>query len=220
MKVVKTRAEEGRVAVRNVRRHARQELEELEKDGEISKDELDRVEKDLEKLTHEVVAEIDELLTHKEQELPRGLSSRRPRASLRGRLSGAVTGRGGRSSLGGRRRRVRRIACSEHDDERPEAPPAEGVRILGAEEAQAAVEGGPDRRHARGAAAPASPRPRRPTTSSPRPASRFPADRLPGDEPGTVDPVPRLPRRPTDRRGVGPDAAAALDRAADRRGAR
>ena len=69
VKVVRNRAEEGRVAVRNVRRQARHELEGLEKDGEISKDDLDRAEKDLEKRTHEVVAEIDELLKHKEQEL-------------------------------------------------------------------------------------------------------------------------------------------------------
>jgi ribosome recycling factor len=69
VKVARNRAEEGRVAVRNARRHARHELEGLEKDGEISKDDLDRTEKDLEKRTHEVVAEIDELLKHKEQEL-------------------------------------------------------------------------------------------------------------------------------------------------------
>jgi ribosome recycling factor len=69
VKVVRNRAEEGRVAVRNARRQARQELEHLEKDGEISKDDLDRAEKDLEKRTHEVVAEIDELLKHKETEL-------------------------------------------------------------------------------------------------------------------------------------------------------
>lgn len=69
VKVVRSRAEEGRVAVRNARRHARQELEHLEKDGEISKDDLDRAEKDLEKRTHEVVTEIDELLKHKETEL-------------------------------------------------------------------------------------------------------------------------------------------------------
>ena len=55
--------------MRNVRRQARHDLEALEKDGEISQDELDRVEKDLEKHTHEVVAEIDDLLDHKEQEL-------------------------------------------------------------------------------------------------------------------------------------------------------
>jgi ribosome recycling factor len=69
VKVVRTRAEEGKVAVRSARRHARQELEQLEKDGDISQDDLDRIEKDLEKRTHEVVAEIDDLLKHKEQEL-------------------------------------------------------------------------------------------------------------------------------------------------------
>jgi ribosome recycling factor len=69
VKVVKHRAEEGRVAVRNVRRQARHDLEALEKDGEIGKDDLARVEKDLEKHTHEVVAEIDTLLEHKEKEL-------------------------------------------------------------------------------------------------------------------------------------------------------
>jgi ribosome recycling factor len=69
VKVVKGRAEEGRVAVRNVRRHARQELEALEHAGELSRDELDRIEKELEKLTHDTVAEIDTLLSHKEKEL-------------------------------------------------------------------------------------------------------------------------------------------------------
>ena len=69
VKVVKARAEDGRVAVRNVRRHARQELEHLEKDGEISRDDLDRIEKDLEKLTHDVIAEIDTMSGHKEKEL-------------------------------------------------------------------------------------------------------------------------------------------------------
>ena len=69
VKVVKAKAEEGRVAVRNVRRHVRQELEALEKDGELSRDELDRIEKDLEKLTHDVIAEIDTMLGHKEKEL-------------------------------------------------------------------------------------------------------------------------------------------------------
>jgi ribosome recycling factor len=69
VKVVKGRAEEGRVAVRNVRRHARQELEGLEHDGELSRDELDRIEKDLEKLTHDTIGEIDTMLAHKEKEL-------------------------------------------------------------------------------------------------------------------------------------------------------
>jgi ribosome recycling factor len=69
VKVVKHRAEESRVAVRNVRRDVRKELETLERDGELSRDELDRIEKDLEKVTHDVVAEIDSLLSHKEHEL-------------------------------------------------------------------------------------------------------------------------------------------------------
>lgn len=69
VKVVKHRAEEGRVAVRNVRRATRHELEAFEKDGDISSDELDRAEKELEKLTHELVAELDKLLAHKEREL-------------------------------------------------------------------------------------------------------------------------------------------------------
>ena len=69
VKVVKKMAEDARVAVRNVRRSIRQELEHQAKDGEISDDELARIEKELEKLTHDVVAEIDTLVGHKEKEL-------------------------------------------------------------------------------------------------------------------------------------------------------
>ena len=69
VKVVKHKAEEGRVAVRNLRRASRHELEALERDGEISVDELDRAEKELEKLTHDHVADIDRMLARKEQEL-------------------------------------------------------------------------------------------------------------------------------------------------------
>jgi ribosome recycling factor len=66
------KAEEGRVAVRNLRRNARKDLESLEKGSEISSDELDRAEKELDKLTHDYTAEIDRLLGHKEQELLTG----------------------------------------------------------------------------------------------------------------------------------------------------
>jgi ribosome recycling factor len=69
VKLVKGRAEDGRVSVRNIRREARRDLEDLEKDGDLSRDELDRIEKDLEKLTHETVGEMDGMLHHKEQEL-------------------------------------------------------------------------------------------------------------------------------------------------------
>jgi ribosome recycling factor len=69
VKVVKKLAEDARVSVRNVRRSIRQELEHQAKDGEISDDELTRIEKELEKLTHEIVAEIETLVGHKEKEL-------------------------------------------------------------------------------------------------------------------------------------------------------
>jgi ribosome recycling factor len=57
------------VAVRNVRRATRHDLEALEREGDISSDDLDRAEKELENLTHEQIAEIDRLLSHKEREL-------------------------------------------------------------------------------------------------------------------------------------------------------
>jgi ribosome recycling factor len=68
-RLVRERAEEGRVAVRNVRRHAKEELERLERDHQISEDELARSEKELQKRTDVHVAEIDELVSHKEKEL-------------------------------------------------------------------------------------------------------------------------------------------------------
>jgi len=69
VKQVHHRAEEGRVAVRNVRRHAKDEMEKLEHGGAISEDDLVRAEKDLQKLTDRFVAEIDQIQGHKEQEL-------------------------------------------------------------------------------------------------------------------------------------------------------
>jgi len=69
VRLARHRAEEGRVAVRGVRRAARHELEGYQHEGEITEDDLDWAEKELEKLTHELVAEIDRLLAHKEHEL-------------------------------------------------------------------------------------------------------------------------------------------------------
>ena len=69
VKMLHGRAEEGRVAVRNVRRHAKEQMEKLEKDSAISQDELARGEKELQKLTDRFVTEIDEIQRHKEQEL-------------------------------------------------------------------------------------------------------------------------------------------------------
>jgi ribosome recycling factor len=69
VKVVKHMAEDGRVAVRNLRRDARKSLEGDERDGEISADELERAEKELEKITHDHVESIDTALGRKEAEL-------------------------------------------------------------------------------------------------------------------------------------------------------
>lgn len=69
VKVAHHEAEEGRVAVRNVRRHAKDELEKLKKDGKLGEDDLKRAEKDLQKETDQHVAEIDQLLAQKEKEL-------------------------------------------------------------------------------------------------------------------------------------------------------
>ena len=69
VKLAKTKAEDARVGVRNVRRSARQELEALNKDGELSDDEVSRLEKELDKVTQEIVAEIDKVLDAKEKEL-------------------------------------------------------------------------------------------------------------------------------------------------------
>ena len=67
--MARTKAEESRVSIRNIRRAAKEAMEKLEKDGDIGKDDLTRSEKDLEKLTTDHVAKIDELLKHKETEL-------------------------------------------------------------------------------------------------------------------------------------------------------
>jgi ribosome recycling factor len=69
VKQVHHRSEEGRVAVRNVRRHFKEEMEKLEREGGISQDDLNRGEKELQKVTDRFVAEIDEIQGHKEQEL-------------------------------------------------------------------------------------------------------------------------------------------------------
>ena len=69
VKVVKHMAEDGRIAVRNVRRDARKAMEAAEKVGAISADDLERAEKELEKITHEHVDRIDGALGRKEHEL-------------------------------------------------------------------------------------------------------------------------------------------------------
>jgi ribosome recycling factor len=69
VKVARGMAEDGRIALRNVRREARKILEHAERDGDISADDLERAEKELEKVTHEHVEHVDEALGRKEQEL-------------------------------------------------------------------------------------------------------------------------------------------------------
>jgi ribosome recycling factor len=69
IKVARHKAEDAKVSIRNVRRHAKDALDRLVKDSEVGEDDARRAEKQLEDLTHKYVAGIDELLRHKEAEL-------------------------------------------------------------------------------------------------------------------------------------------------------
>ncbi len=69
IKLARTKAEDAKVAVRNVRRHAKQHLERAQKDGELSEDEVAGAEKRLDVMTKQHVDQIDEVLKHKEAEL-------------------------------------------------------------------------------------------------------------------------------------------------------
>ncbi|HEX6596586.1 MAG TPA: ribosome recycling factor [Acidimicrobiales bacterium] len=69
VRVVRGMAEEGRVSIRHARRGARHDFEGLEKDGDISADDLSRAEKDLDKVTQQYETAVGEALDHKEQEL-------------------------------------------------------------------------------------------------------------------------------------------------------
>lgn len=69
VKVARHKAEEARVSIRAVRRHAKDALDKLAKDREAGEDDVTRAEKELEKTTHSYVEKVDELLRHKEAEL-------------------------------------------------------------------------------------------------------------------------------------------------------
>lgn len=69
IKLAKSKGEDSKVSIRNIRRAVKEALEKMEKDGEISKDDLARAEKELEKVTGDHTSKIDELLKHKEAEL-------------------------------------------------------------------------------------------------------------------------------------------------------
>ncbi len=69
VKVARHKGEDARVAIRNIRRHAKDALDKLARDGEVGEDDVVRAEKELEKTTGRYVAQVDELLKHKEAEL-------------------------------------------------------------------------------------------------------------------------------------------------------
>ncbi|OLC31006.1 MAG: ribosome recycling factor [Armatimonadetes bacterium 13_1_40CM_64_14] len=68
-KVAHKQAEEGRVAIRNVRREAKEMIEDLEEEGDVSEDESKRGLDELQKLTDKFIAEVDALLAAKEKEI-------------------------------------------------------------------------------------------------------------------------------------------------------
>ena len=69
IKLAKSKAEDAKVSVRNIRRHAKDALDKLVKDGEAGEDDVRRAEKALDDLTHKQTEHIDEILKHKEAEL-------------------------------------------------------------------------------------------------------------------------------------------------------
>ncbi len=69
VKQAKGKGEDSKVALRNVRRKAMEELGRIQKDGEAGEDEVGRAEKELDKTTAKYVAQIDDLVKHKEAEL-------------------------------------------------------------------------------------------------------------------------------------------------------
>jgi ribosome recycling factor len=69
VKVARHKAEEARVAIRNRRRKAKEELDRIVRDGEAGEDDGRRAEKELEDITHRYIANVDEILKHKEAEL-------------------------------------------------------------------------------------------------------------------------------------------------------
>ena len=69
IKVARSKAEDSRVSIRNIRRHAKDAIDKLVKAGEAGEDDGRRAERELDELTHTYIAQVDELLKHKEAEL-------------------------------------------------------------------------------------------------------------------------------------------------------
>jgi ribosome recycling factor len=68
-KVARKHGEEGRVAIRNIRREAKEMLEELEEEGEVSEDDSRRAQERLQQLTDEMIAQLDRVLAAKEKDI-------------------------------------------------------------------------------------------------------------------------------------------------------
>jgi len=69
VKIVKKRAEESKIGVRNIRRDSNEELKKLEKDAHISEDEVKKEHEEIQKITDSFIKKIDDLLEHKEKEI-------------------------------------------------------------------------------------------------------------------------------------------------------
>jgi ribosome recycling factor len=69
VKIAHRKAEDGRVAIRNIRRHTKDTLDKMVKTGDAGEDEVRRAEREMDDLTHTYVSQVDELLKHKETEL-------------------------------------------------------------------------------------------------------------------------------------------------------
>jgi ribosome recycling factor len=69
IKLARSEAEDAKVSIRNIRRHAKEALDKLAKDGEAGEDDVHRAEKELDEITHRYVGQVDDLLRHKEAEL-------------------------------------------------------------------------------------------------------------------------------------------------------
>ena len=69
IKTARSKAEDSRVSIRNIRRHAKDALDKMVKSSEVGEDDARRAERELQDLTDTYVAKIDELLKHKEAEL-------------------------------------------------------------------------------------------------------------------------------------------------------
>jgi len=69
IKIVKAKGEDAKIAIRNIRRHAKETLEKMQKDGDVGKDDVHRAEKALDESTHKNSEQIDKLIEHKEAEL-------------------------------------------------------------------------------------------------------------------------------------------------------